>query len=1592
MKVKRKVAALLALAMVVTGQPSWVLADGLENLGGTTVVESEDIATPLVPEKETDDLENESTPSDADEVSTAQVDYVILPEKAADDHGATIIGPTTVESDETLEFKVKVRDAYELSYVDVAGAEAEPVSVEDNVYYYEESDIYQDTTVTVYLEEKPEFKETVETDDGLVFEISADAGVLPAGTMVKVNPLAADYADQVKEEVLAEAKVEEEALVETLTEEEAGPLYAAYQIEFVDEEEETLSNSDIGGKVEVSVAMMEDEEAELAVYKVEEKTVEEQEEEAEAEDADENTTAVNQTSVQSLAAKTASVEKSFDIEEVKGTNKITLTKESSNVAVLAVPMPRAEFKDIDVYLGATTIDGEGYLDHEWCVVNERGAEIQKDDPDYPSWLEISNTNGKNLHVNIEYDSALIGKEFYLKHTWNWGFDSETFHAVIKEGNETAYFYVKKAEFADGNLTAGTDPKNYKYWGPGTIPFGPAEKYGVTGHKTLTDEIKADMIFGEPTEEAKTLAPKYGYDTDGYPILQLDENNPRSDKYYYIYSEAQEAKNSLNKYAIDWRYYSTADGAVGYRYIYGQEDDPIVEDRKTWHVDADVYLFDENDIQIFAYWQTAGDIDTENFSGNHTKYMARTQATAYWDNYIQARDGEVEETLDDGYHLNWYFDSEGVTPYTRDQLEKWVNDSEYTEAITLYGIIEEETKYELSYDGNENTGGEAPAGGEYVAGKNITLAEAGSLVRADAVFLGWSEEAQPLVTTQEQEDGITILEAGSDYTMPAEKTTLYAVWAENTNGGDTPDYQEEKYELSYDGNENTGGEAPAGGEYVAGKNITLAEAGSLVRKDAVFLGWSEEAQPLVTTQEQEDGITILEAGSNYTMPAEKTTLYAVWASDIDGDGNPDYREPKFDLTYDANGGVGGPANEPDAYINKQTVELATASEPTREKAVFLGWSENQIEEILEKAPTDDTIVTEVTFGEADKTVYAVWAADENKDGVIDADQTRVALRPYATSIYTGGESEYEDYAGSGFPALELELKYGDAFNGPEEQGARRVNNALVTEVNINGKWLPSAEGDGINKYLEAIYVYADEAGNYHRITNDTKYRPEGYIAVIAVKDTALKEAFSGTMENGEAQYVSENGFVRNNKTGRFVTISKSSDEGISSIGVRAYVDKVGGTLKDYFVNIETSSLTIRQVNNDPNTSIREMVDTEDEAIALNAQDLAAARPGEEGTVAFYTNGDEQRAAATEDDIRLLVDDVKDQDNRISLLEDKAFNATYGMTVEEAEAQGYDSQLKYLDLVDTGNGNAWVESATGTYVYWPYPEGTDKNTEFTLRHFVGLDRETQYDGADAVADAITDAKMEDENYLQMEKTDEGIRFFTTGKLAFSPFILMWKTDDGNGGGGNDHDSTTGGSGTVADPYVVRLHGNWVHMDPNDIFKPISEPVPEGATPVTNPEWHQWKFILNNGTMLFNRWAYIRNPYAVGDQPREGWFYFNRDGIMQYGWYRDEATGKWYYAHRESDGMLGTLRYGWHHDDQDGRWYYLDPTTGEMLLGWRQIDGKWYYFNPYAPEVTWNYNEATGGWTYNGSTSRPYGSMYQNEMTPDGYQVDENGAWVQ
>ena len=63
-------------------------------------------------------------------------------------------------------------------------------------------------------------------------------------------------------------------------------------------------------------------------------------------------------------------------------------------------------------------------------------------------------------------------------------------------------------------------------------------------------------------------------------------------------------------------------------------------------------------------------------------------------------------------------------------------------------------------------------------------------------------------------------------------------------------------------------------------------------------------------------------------------------------------------------------------------------------------------------------------------------------------------------------------------------------------------------------------------------------------------------------------------------------------------------------------------------------------------------------------------------------------------------------------------------------------------------------------------------------------------------------------------------------------------------------------------------------------------------------------------------------------------------------------------------GSLR-----DEAFGGWFYMDPERG-MQTGWVLIDGVWYYFHPVSDGRR--------------------GIMYAGQKTPDGYYVDEKGAW--
>ena len=86
-----------------------------------------------------------------------------------------------------------------------------------------------------------------------------------------------------------------------------------------------------------------------------------------------------------------------------------------------------------------------------------------------------------------------------------------------------------------------------------------------------------------------------------------------------------------------------------------------------------------------------------------------------------------------------------------------------------------------------------------------------------------------------------------------------------------------------------------------------------------------------------------------------------------------------------------------------------------------------------------------------------------------------------------------------------------------------------------------------------------------------------------------------------------------------------------------------------------------------------------------------------------------------------------------------------------------------------------------------------------------------------------------------------------------------------------------------------------------------------------------------------------------------------------------------------------------DSSGWWYEVDDDDDQdddddyVKKSWKLIDGKWYYFSPVGAGV-YAYDPAKQQWIYGGGTGRPLGSMYKNEITPDGYQTDTDGAWIQ
>lgn len=179
-------------------------------------------------------------------------------------------------------------------------------------------------------------------------------------------------------------------------------------------------------------------------------------------------------------------------------------------------------------------------------------------------------------------------------------------------------------------------------------------------------------------------------------------------------------------------------------------------------------------------------------------------------------------------------------------------------------------------------------------------------------------------------------------------------------------------------------------------------------------------------------------------------------------------------------------------------------------------------------------------------------------------------------------------------------------------------------------------------------------------------------------------------------------------------------------------------------------------------VRSTTGDEDYGSVVEHQDLIArGRPGVlADDVSFRLN--DMDVMVAREGVRLLFDGIIEHNtsgvSSTQLLINRADEVLGG----SSDSRRYEA--KYLDLVDTSNGNAWVAADKDITVYWPLPAGTGWSTNFTLLHFEGLHREM---GVDVIESGINSC---DVTPVTVENTGTHVKF-TVSRAGFSPFILVW-----------------------------------------------------------------------------------------------------------------------------------------------------------------------------------------------------------------------------
>ena len=451
---------------------------------------------------------------------------------------------------------------------------------------------------------------------------------------------------------------------------------------------------------------------------------------------------------------------------------------------------------------------------------------------------------------------------------------------------------------------------------------------------------------------------------------------------------------------------------------------------------------------------------------------------------------------------------------------------------------------LTYNGNNQTSGDAPVdNNRYNSGTSVAVKDSGTMVRTEAVFLGWSFAQKPLIT-QAADEPADLKKTGAHFNITAD-TTLFAVWAiDKTGPGGTPDGKPDYSQagVTYKGNDNTGGTAPVDSKlYNDNDDVKVLDKGDLVRTDAVFLGWLFEQKPLIT-KKADVPATIYQKDATFKYSANQKTLFALWGEDKTGpngtsDGIADYLQNG--VTYNGNGGTGAAPTDNNLYNANTQVEVKDSGSLVRTGTAFVGWSFTQKELIKKASDLSSDLKTKgqnFTITQ-DTTFFAVWGEDKTgpngtPDGKPDYSQDGVTYyanggtgdAPTDNSLYNDNdEVTAKDkgtlahteavFIGWLFNSHALVTKAADVPTGLKQAGDKFNYSSTTNKLYAiwgQDKTGPNGNSDNIPDYLQKGVTYdGNESSTGTAPTDNKRYNSNDTVTILGKNDlTRDKAAFVG----------------------------------------------------------------------------------------------------------------------------------------------------------------------------------------------------------------------------------------------------------------------------------------------------------------------------------------------------------------------------------------------------------------------------------------------------------------------------------------------------